>query len=275
MRSREERRVWNKQGVTLVRAMNPGAFTLQGTNSWVVGAPAWIVDPGPADPDHIERVDVVARCRGGAAGILLTHRHTDHAAAAPLLAERLSVPVFAGPERDDPEGFSEPSTAGLELERELHEGDTVGPFAVIETPGHSADHVSFVREGSAFCGDTVLGEGSVFIPPGGGSLAAYLDSLRRLRELDLDVLCPGHGPLVQDARAKLDEYIEHRLDRERRLVDALDRGLRTRDELLDDVWDDAPPALRMPAALTLEAHLDKLEGEGRLPAGVERGLPAP
>jgi hypothetical protein len=75
---------------------------------------------------------------------------------------------------------------------------------------------------------------------------------------------------VWDANAKLDEYLSHRLDRERRLVDALARGLRTRDDLLDDVWDDAPPALRMPAALTLEAHLEKLEGEGRLPSGVER-----
>ena len=78
-----------------------------------------------------------------------------------------------------------------------------------------------------FTGDTVLGEGSVFIAPGEGSLSAYLDSLRRLRELDLEVLCPGHGPYVWDPAAKLDEYISHRLDRERRLLEALDSGLRT------------------------------------------------
>lgn len=272
MRSREERRVWNKEGVTLVQALNPGPFTLQGTNTWVVGSPAWIVDPGPAEPGHLERLAVVVRCREAAAGIVLTHRHADHAESAPLVAERLGVPVFAGPDRADPEGFSEPSAEGLEIERTLAEGDTVGPFTVIETPGHSADHVSYLYERALFCGDTVLGEGSVFIPPGGGSLAAYLDSLRRLRALDLDVLCPGHGPLVPDPQAKLDEYLEHRLDRERRLVAALERGLRSRDELLDDVWADAPPALRPAAALTLEAHLDKLATEGRLPDGVERGL---
>jgi glyoxylase-like metal-dependent hydrolase (beta-lactamase superfamily II) len=116
----------------------------------------------------------------------------------------------------------------------------------------------------------VLGAGSVFIPPGGGSLTAYLESLRRLQELRLDALCPGHGPVVWDPAAKLREYLDHRLDRERRLVDALARGLRSTAELLDDVWDDAPAALRPAAALTLESHLEKLQQEGRLPAGVER-----
>jgi glyoxylase-like metal-dependent hydrolase (beta-lactamase superfamily II) len=115
----------------------------------------------------------------------------------------------------------------------------------------------------------VLGRGSVFIAPGEGSLSAYLSSLRRLRELDLDVLCPGHGPYVWDPRAKLDEYIAHRLAREEALTAALDAGLRTRDELLDSAWPDAPAELRGAAALTLAAHLEKLAEEGRLPEGVE------
>ena len=110
------------------------------------------------------------------------------------------------------------------------------------------------------------GTGSVFIAPGEGSLSAYLDSLRRLRELDLSVLCPGHGPYVRDPAAKLDEYIAHRLDRERRLVEALESGLRGRDELLDAVWSEAPAELRPAAALTLAAHLEKLSEEGRLPS---------
>ncbi len=101
----------------------------------------------------------------------------------------------------------------------------------------------------------MLGEGSVFVS---ADLAAYLDGLRALRALDLDVLCPGHGPPIDDPRAKLDEYLEHRLDRERRLVAALERGLRTEDELLDAAWPDAPPALRPFAAISLRAHLEKL-----------------
>jgi glyoxylase-like metal-dependent hydrolase (beta-lactamase superfamily II) len=139
----------------------------------------------------------------------------------------------------------------------------------VATPGHSPDSVCLLAGGICFTGDTVLGEGSVFISPDEGSLSAYLASLRRLRELELEVLCPGHGPYVWDPQAKLDEYIEHRLDRERRLLAALDAGLRSRDEILDSAWSDAPPFLRAAAELTLRAHLNKLAEEDRLPPGVE------
>jgi glyoxylase-like metal-dependent hydrolase (beta-lactamase superfamily II) len=129
--------------------------------------------------------------------------------------------------------------------------------------------VCLLWRGVCFTGDTVLGAGSVFISPGEGSLSAYLDSLRRLRSLDLEAICPGHGPVVWDPAAKLDEYLEHRLDRERKLVAALDAGARTRDELLDRAWDDVEwddaGWLRRAAALTLEAHLEKLREEGRAP----------
>jgi glyoxylase-like metal-dependent hydrolase (beta-lactamase superfamily II) len=140
---------------------------------------------------------------------------------------------------------------------------------VLATPGHSPDHVCLVSGRACFTGDTVLGSGSVFIAPGEGSLSAYLESLRRLRELDLEVLCPGHGPYVWEPRAKLDEYIAHRLERERLLLEALDAGLRGEDELLGRAWSDAPAELRPAAALTLRAHLEKLADEGRLPEGLD------
>src|SRR5207253_6151071 len=138
------------------------------------------------------------------------------------------------------------------------EGESVGPFRALATPGHSPDSVCLLIGRICFTGDTVLGSGSVFIAPGEGSLSAYLHSLRRLRDLDLEVICPGHGPYVWDPAAKLDEYIEHRLERERRLLEALDAGLRTRDELLDSAWSDAPTALREFAGLSLASHLEKL-----------------
>ena len=140
------------------------------------------------------------------------------------------------------------------------DGDIVGPLRVLALPGHADDHLAFVAGRVAFVGDAVLGEGSVFVS---SDLAGYLDGLRRLRELDLAVLCPGHGPPVWDVRAKLDAYLEHRLDRERRLVAALERGLRAEDELLDAAWDDAPAELRPFAAVSLRAHLEKLRAEGR------------
>jgi len=223
--------------VTRIRAPNPSPLTLDGTNSYVVHG--WVVDPGPAIPSH---VDAVRRAvDGGIEGVVLTHSHSDHSEAAELFDAPVVLPG---------------------------EGDEVGPFRALATPGHSADSVCLLFGRACFTGDTVLGAGSVFIAPGEGSLSAYLDSLRRLRSLDLDVLCPGHGPYVRDPAAKLDEYIAHRLDRERRLIEALDSGLRTRDELLDAAWPDAPPDLRAAAALTLAAHLEKLSEENRLPADV-------
>jgi glyoxylase-like metal-dependent hydrolase (beta-lactamase superfamily II) len=225
-------------GVTRVRAANPSPLTLDGTNTYVVGR--WVVDPGPDDPDHLEAVRAAAR--EGIEGVVLTHGHGDHADGAPALG----VPVLRP-----------------------GEGEGAGPFEAIATPGHSPDSVSLIWGGVCFTGDTVLGTGSVFIAPGEGSLSAYLDSLRRLRELDLEVLCPGHGPYVWDPDSKLDEYIAHRLEREQRLMAALDAGLRSRDELLDAAWSDAPAELRYFAGLSLASHLEKLEEEGRLPAGVE------
>jgi glyoxylase-like metal-dependent hydrolase (beta-lactamase superfamily II) len=152
----------------------------------------------------------------------------------------------------------------------LSEGDRFGPLEAVRTPGHAPDHLAFVAGPAGFTGDAVLGEGSVFVWPYPGALAEYLDGLERLRRRELKLLCPGHGPLVTDPAGKLEEYISHRLDRERRLVKALDEGTRSVDGLLDQAWDDAPPQLRLAASWTLAAHLDKLEQEGRLPFDVER-----
>ena len=259
------------EGVDRVRAPNPGAMTLSGTNTYLVGEPAWVIDPGPDDADHLERVVAAAEGRGGLAGIALTHRHLDHAGAANELRERTGAKLAASSRRSaERTMFSEPEADAIAIDVELSDADIFGPLCVIETPGHSADHLSFALDAVLFVGDTVLGEGSVFIPPEPNALASYLDSLRKLAGFDANALCPGHGPVVFQPKAKLTEYLEHRLDRERRLVSALEDGLRGRDELLDQVWDDAPPQLRPAAALTLEAHLDKLASEGRLPEGVER-----
>jgi glyoxylase-like metal-dependent hydrolase (beta-lactamase superfamily II) len=128
-----------------------------------------------------------------------------------------------------------------------------------------------VADGACFTGDAVLGEGSVFISPYRGAMSGYLLALGRLRSRDdFDVLCPGHGASVWDVHAKLDQYIGHRTDRESRLLAALDGGARTVSELLEAVWPEVPDALRPLATATLAAHLDKLEEERALPAGVER-----
>ena len=232
--------------ITRVRAPNPSPLTLSGTNTWVVGRdPAWVVDPGPAIESHLDAVVAEVAARGGAGGIALTHDHADHSEAVPALRERLGgVPVGS---------FDT-----------LRDGHTFGPFTVLAVPGHADDHLVFVAGRAAFTGDAVLGEGSVFVS---GRLREYLDGLERLRALDLERIYPGHGDEVTDPVAKLDEYLAHRADRERKLLAALEAGVEGEDALLDAAWDDAPAAVRPFAAITLRAHLEKLHEEGRLTSG--------
>src|SRR3954453_9193681 len=228
-------------GVMRVRAPNPSPMTLDGTNTYVVAG--WIVDPGPEDDTHLRAV--LDAAGGAAAGIVLTHDHYDHSARARRLAQ------LAGGIPTRPPGA----------------GDDAGPFEVIPSPGHSPDSVCLLHERVCFTGDTVLGEGSVFVPGDGGGLAGYLAALERLRGLNLEALCPGHGPVVWDPSEHVARYIEHRLERERRVLDAIESGAQTDDEILDAAWADAPldvPMIRAAAGATLDAHLDKLRAEGRL-----------
>jgi glyoxylase-like metal-dependent hydrolase (beta-lactamase superfamily II) len=241
-------------------------MTLEGTNTYLVGShPTYVVDPGPADRGHLEAVRAAGDDRGGIAGVVLTHSHADHSAGvslldAPLLVGQVGTgdETSAGPDARPPPGADQ---AGWE-------GDSVGPFKLLPTPGHATDHVCFLAGSVALCGDIVLGHGSSFVPPDGGSLAAYLGSLERLRAADPELLCPGHGPYVTDPQAKIDEYLEHRLMRERRLLAALADGERSRARLLAIAWDDVPAEMRPVAAIVMQAHLEKLEAEGRLPDGI-------
>jgi glyoxylase-like metal-dependent hydrolase (beta-lactamase superfamily II) len=239
-----------------IRADNPGPFTLSGTNTWIYGRePAWLIDPGPGLREHLDAISEELDERGGLGAVLLTHDHSDHAEGAPELILRFSPAPLAA--------------ARGAVTTLLRDGDRYGPFEVVATPGHAPDHVTFLTEdGLAFTGDAVLGEGSVFVV---GQLDEYLEGLERLRSRGLALIAPGHGPVVEDPDAKLTEYIDHRLAREAGLVTALAEGKRTIQDLLDAVWSDAAAQLRDAAAVTLEAHLQKLEAEGRLPEGVERG----
>jgi glyoxylase-like metal-dependent hydrolase (beta-lactamase superfamily II) len=247
-------------------APNPGPMTLEGTNTYLVDRDGtYVIDPGPADRTHTEAVLAAAERRGGIVGVLLTHSHADHSAAVPML----DAPLLFGEV-----GAHDEASAGRVAEPRSEQGASglgakrVGPFEVLPTPGHASDHVCFLLDRVGFCGDLVLGHGSSFVPPDGGSLAAYLESLERLRAVDPELLCPGHGPYIADPRATIDEYIEHRLMRERKLVSALEGGERSRSRLLALAWDDVPAELRPAAAIVMQAHLEKLEAEGRLPEGL-------
>ena len=226
--------------VLRIVAPNPGPMTLEGTNTYLYGAdPCVVIDTGSEDAGHLEAIRAAAAERGGIGLVLLTHSHGDHAAGADRLGAEVVLP---------------------------NGGETHAGLRVLATPGHAADHVCFLSEdGVCFSGDLVLGLGSTIVPPGGGSLAAYMDSLRLLQAAEIELMAPGHGPWILDPAAKLAEYVEHREMRERRLLAALDRGERSRAALLAEAWDDIPIELLPMAAMAMEAHLEKLEGEGRLP----------
>ena len=237
----------SRHDVALIRAENPSAFTLTGTNSWLVGRePAFVIDPGPLIDAHLEAIVAEAEARGGLGGIAITHGHADHVEGLDALLAKVGgdVPVARSGE--------------------------LGPLRAVPTPGHTADHVAWIAGAVLFSGDAVLGEGSSILTPDPGALRGYLDALARLRGAGFEVLLPGHGPVVDDPDAKLTEYIDHRLDRERRLVAGLEEGRRTIDELLDAAWGDVADFMRPAAAISMAAHLDKLDEEGRLPDGVER-----
>ena len=227
--------------VMRIVAPNPGPMTLAGTNTYLYGSePCAVIDPGPAVVSHLEAVRTAAEGRGGIGFVLLTHSHGDHAAGAGRLGAEVVLPA---------------------------DGEEHAGLRALATPGHAPDHVCLLSEdGVCFSGDLVLGEGSTFVPPDGGSLATYMDSLRRVQAEQVELICPGHGPWIEDPAAKLAEYVEHREMRERRLLAALERGERSREALLAEVWDDVPAEVRPAAALVMQAHLDKLAADGRFEA---------
>jgi glyoxylase-like metal-dependent hydrolase (beta-lactamase superfamily II) len=238
--------------VLRIVAPNPGPMTLEGTNTYLYGSdPCVVIDPGSDDEGHLEAIRAAAAERGGIGLVLLTHSHGDHTDGA----DRLGAEVLLPPgDVSELTGHIWPVSS-----------DTPG-LRALATPGHAADHVCFLSaDGVCFSGDLVLGLGSTIVPPGGGSLAAYMNSLRLLQGEEIELIAPGHGPWVEDPAAKLAEYVEHREMRERRLLAALRRGERSRAALLAEAWDDIPIELLPMAAMAMEAHLEKLEGEGRLP----------
>jgi glyoxylase-like metal-dependent hydrolase (beta-lactamase superfamily II) len=241
--------------VLRVLAPNPGPFTLEGTNTWVVGQdPSIVIDPGPEDGAHLAAVLEAAE---PIASIVLTHHHPDHAPGAARLSRRAGAPVLAmRPERD---------------ERLLRGGEVVeaggARLRAMHTPGHSPDHAAFVLEeqGYLFTGDAVLGRGTSVVNPPEGDMAAYLRSLRAMLDLRPRTIYPGHGPVVFDGGRRLEQYLAHRAAREEQVVAALEAGRSTPADIVPQVYgSEIPPSMHPVAARSVLAHLLKLEREGRV-----------
>ena len=253
--------------VQCLLAPNPSLMTLDGTNTWLVAEPGSavviVIDPGPDDESHLQRIAAVVADRGQrVADIVLTHRHLDHSAGAPRLAELTGAPVRAV----DPSHRlrSDSLAAGDVLDSSGCE------LRVITTPGHTDDSVclQLPADNVVLTGDTVLGRGTAVIADD-GSLGDYLDSLRRLRALSeetgLAALLPGHGPLIADPAGVLDFYLTHRAERLDEVRAALAAGDRTPAEIVARVYAAVDRALWPFAQSSVRAQLRYLRDHGELP----------
>src|SRR3954454_7629231 len=244
--------------VTRVLAPNPSGMTLDGTNTYVVGAPASgqavLVDPGPDDPVHLAAVEAALGSRDArGVAVLVTHHHGDHAQGAPPGGRHFGAPVAAATS-----AVAGPGGRVLEHGRRLDlAGTTIG---VVATPGHTADHLAFrLESGAVLVGDHVLGRGTSVVTHPEGDVVAYLESLRRVHDLGPRALYCGHGPeLTEDPSAVLDFYLAHRAYREHQLLVALHAGAGTVQELVAAVYAEVPRELWPPAAESTRATLAKL-----------------
>ena len=244
--------------VRVILAPNAGVMTGPGTNTYVVGRPGgvtFVVDPAVDDASFLS---VVVETAGEVGGIIVTHRHPDHVGGVPGLARATDATVYAF--GDSPiEGVSVDSVRDGDV---LAAGDT--RLEVLHTPGHASDHICLVLDDALFSGDTVLGEGTAVIAPPDGDMRAYLETLRRLRSLQITRLFPGHFRARADAHALIDSYLAHRAEREAAIVAALgDQGASV-DDVVARVYADTPPNLHPLAAYSVRAHLEMAEADGRV-----------
>lgn len=215
-------------GVTLIRADNPSAMTLEGTNTWVFDD-GTVIDPGPDDEAHLAAITAVTRIKR----ILVTHGHPDHVEGVEPLRRRTGAALG-----ELPPGMSE-----------------------LKTPGHTADSVCFITPDAVFTGDTILGRGSSVVAWPDGDVGDYLTSLERLMDFPEVPALPGHGPALPDCAGAARWLHNHRVQRLDQVRSAVAQGARSPEEVLEIVYAEVDPALRGAALWSVRAQLDYLDKE--------------
>ena len=248
--------------VRRITAGNSGIFTGPGTNTYLIGNDeVTVIDPGPALPDHIE---AIAQTSTDIKQILLTHTHPDHSPGTKLLQDKIGVPVFAL----ITESSKEQDTT-FTPERVLIDGENLNSenytIEVIHTPGHASNHLCYLlkEEKLLFTGDHIMDGSTVVISPPDGNMQEYIDSLLKLKKYDLNKIAPGHGELMDDPYATVEWIIQHRIERESKVIEALQlQKSGDLDTLVKDVYSDVDPMLHPIAKWSLESHLIKLINDG-------------
>lgn len=241
--------------IRAITAPNPGPFTLTGTQTYLIGETA-ILDPGPMIESHVE---ALRAAMPNLRTILITHRHDDHAPAAVPLKRATGAEILAPRNVLDDDTVDRRVAGGESLSIEGTRID------VIATPGHTNEHVCYLTsDGDLFTGDTILGFGTTAIFPPDGHMGDYLRSLATLRALNPRRIYPAHGPVREDAVALIDEYIAHRLERERQIVAAVAAGATTAREMRARIYPDLDERLHRAAEIQIDAHLIKLREEGTI-----------
>ena len=238
-------------GIGRIVAPNPGPMTCWGTNTYLIQEPGGtvVLDPGPDDAGHLAAI----LAAGPVTRIVLTHTHPDHLDGLPALRAATGAPVS---------GWHAPETP-VALDDALRDGERVGGWQAVHTPGHAPDHLCFaVPDGTLFSGDTVMGWSTSTVAPGG--MADYFASLRRLLARDDRLLLPGHGPPVPEAHGFIQGLLDHRLQREAAILAALGPQPRTSRAVTAELYAGVDPRLLRAAERNVIAHLDKLRGEGRV-----------
>ncbi|MBI2879527.1 MAG: beta-lactamase-like protein 2 [Candidatus Rokubacteria bacterium] len=251
--------------VRRVLGLNPGLMTGPGTNTYLVGGRRpLLIDTGAGVAEYapLLRGFILAERLREVRRVLLTHRHRDHMGGVADLRRLYPRVPIAKLIRNDPD---------LPVPMEpLEDGAVIGGEGVtlraVHTPGHASDHLCYYleEEQALFTGDLILGGTTTVSPPDDGDLGEYLASLRRLLDLPIRRIYPGHGPVIEPARPTIEGYIAHRLERERQILGALGAGAETIPEIVARVYRDVDPQLHPVARLSVQSHLIKLEREGRV-----------
>lgn len=296
-----------------VVAENPNPFTFTGTGVYLIGrGDVAVIDPGPTLTEHLDALMAALGPEERITRVLVTHTHSDHTAAVPLLVERTGAvthgfgPHGPVPHHDplDEVSFDEYFTAGEkdefdkqwadtpdELKREgpdqefipdvvVGDGDLIEgsgwTVEVVHTPGHTSNHVCFClrEEKVLFTGDHVMGWATSVISPPDGDLFDYLNSLRKLLERDDERYWPTHGPAIEDPKTYVQSFLDHRLNREQQIVAALKDGPSTIKAIVPGMYADVDKRLWRAAANSVYSHLLALHREGRATADPDPSLTA-